>query len=59
MNSINRLKVLLLMSFYLCNLLVSTLRYRLHSLDVVWVFDRRKDCEDGILYPYEKRPNYN
>ena len=33
--------------------------YRIHNLNVVWVFDCCKDCEDGTLYPYEKRPNFN
>ena len=33
--------------------------YRLHNLNTVWIFDCRKDCEEGKLFPYNKRPNYN
>lgn len=33
--------------------------YRQHDLNVVWVFDCRKDRENGYLFPYEKRPSWN
>ena len=33
--------------------------YRLHNLRTIWVFDCRKDCENGELFAYERRPEFN